>query len=152
MAAFGAIYIHLQYVKKLMTYSTHFVGGDLFVLSQWTASKNAAFQNRSVCLSDASKTGRLPLKSSGVPWLAKKSMFHSILHAKQGFGWNNCTAIQGTVTNSDHVNIPMEQCEKLTDCKLCTLDSSSPFTNISYHYIHFDFFPFSLFCGCNTLQ
>lgn len=31
---------------------THLVGGDLFFRSQWTASKKAAFQNLSVCLTD----------------------------------------------------------------------------------------------------
>lgn len=30
----------------------HLVVGDLFLRSQWTASKKAAFQNLSVCLAD----------------------------------------------------------------------------------------------------
>lgn len=50
---------------------THLVGGDLLVLSQWTASKNAAFQNLSVCLKTDRKDG---VKNTGMvlSWQKKK--------------------------------------------------------------------------------
>lgn len=37
---------------KQQALASHLVVGDLFFLSQWTASKKAAFQKRSVCLAD----------------------------------------------------------------------------------------------------
>lgn len=40
---------------------SHLVVGDLFFLSQWTASKKAAFQNLSVCLADREQGQGSPL-------------------------------------------------------------------------------------------
>lgn len=40
-----------SFISPAGTSVSHLVVGDLFFLSQWTASKNAAFQNLNVCLS-----------------------------------------------------------------------------------------------------
>lgn len=42
----------LARARQDIALASYLVVGDLFLLSQWTASKKAAFQNRRVCLQD----------------------------------------------------------------------------------------------------